>query len=257
MSTIKKFLISRVSYYKRLGSNGPIILSNSLINFVSQCAKISRDKYTLITDLFHTRIPRTVFRKISHLAPFLLLLCFNANFTRGQSKQESKYVLEKDEAPIKGVKFIDQSIWYPQPNNASYLTVKWRWENSVDLGGYMGLEKYKGAYQNIVFSEWSATDAKGANCKKIDDTKTGYSCFLPIKLKLNKSYSYNLWRLETTSDGQWWGSWLVETNDEGISKKYFVGKIKTSLKHQNINEASIVKAEEYWGKAAGQGNEIP
>jgi hypothetical protein len=113
---------------------------------------------------------------------FLLAIFANVSVTFAQQQQwASQYVKWTFDKPV-DVWNIDQQVWFPQPNNDSFMPLQWSWKNA-EVGGYLGLQQADGAAsQNVRFSLWDATEAQGTNCRKFDGEGKGYTCILPVNI---------------------------------------------------------------------------
>ncbi len=151
---------------------------------------------------------------------------------------------------------IDQQIWIAQPAEASYWTINWSWTGEQGTSGYMGLQQGGGA-QQVRFSLWNATDAKGSGCQTFGGEGVGYTCTVPVTIDPAKFYRLRLWRTDASEGGQWWGGWLIEADTSGKLKEHTIGYIKVDAKHKEIDLNSIHNFSEYFGGAVARCDEVP
>ncbi len=121
----------------------------------------------------------------------------------------------------------------------------------------MGLQQgADSSAQQVRFSLWNATEAKGKSCRKFGGEGIGYTCVLPITIDTGKFYRLRLWRLRTDVDGQWWGGWLIEA-EKGVLVEHFIGQIKVPVSYRVVDPASITNFVEYFGPAVGKCEDVP
>lgn len=173
----------------------------------------------------------------------------------GQQKWAAAYVNWKFESAPKGWN-LDQQIWLPKPAKASYFTMNWKWTETPDIGGYMGLQTDASGNSNVRFSLWNATEAKGKQCRTFGGEGIGYTCILPFKIDANKFYRLRLWKTARDSSGQWWGAWLVEEQD-GKLIEHAIGQIKVAANQGSFSASSVSNFSEYWGTAVSTCDQVP
>ncbi len=163
----------------------------------------------------------------------------------GQQQWATAYTSWTFDPSVKDVWNIDQEIWIPLGAPSSYWPITWNWEGAT-YGGYMGLQQGDNG-QNVRFSLWNATDAKGTQCQKFGGEGIGYTCVLPVNIDPAKFYRLRLWRTGATKDGQWWGAWLIETGPNGALVEHPIGQIKVDAKYKFVDPNSISNFTEYLG----------
>ncbi|AXG69443.1 hypothetical protein KORDIASMS9_01665 [Kordia sp. SMS9] len=188
----------------------------------------------------------------------VVLCCLSSNHAIAQQqKWASQYVHWNFEDTIKDVWNVDQQVWIATPNSASFWPIQWDWVDSGGVGGYLGLQEQSNGSTNVRFSLWNATASKGAKCRKFDGEGIGETCELSINIDTTKFYRYRVWRLDTDKDGQWWGGWLIEANEQGVLKEHFIGKIKVPLQYSKIDIHSISNFVEFFGLNISPCDQVP
>jgi hypothetical protein len=172
-----------------------------------------------------------------------------------QQKWASQYVAWAPDETVKEIWNIDQQVWIAQPNATSYWPMQWQFAKSV--GGYMGLQQAEGGSQNVRFSIWDATAARGSSCEKFGGEGVGQTCTLPVRINAGKYYRLRLWRLEADKDGQWWGGWLIEGDGKGGLIEHMIGEIKAPAGATVVDPGSLSNFVEYWGTAIPHCENVP
>jgi hypothetical protein len=122
----------------------------------------------------------------------------------------------------------------------------------------MGLQQGDSAsHQNVRFSIWNATSARGTNCKPFGGEGVGQMCTLAVKIDATKFYRLRIWREAEEKDGQWWGGWLIEADAKGTLTKNFIGRIKAPSAAKSINPDSIKNFVEYFGPRLAKCDRVP
>ena len=181
---------------------------------------------------------------------------------RGVSAEQqlwaSQYVNWTFDERVKEVWNIDQQVWFPQPGNSSFWPIQWEFKGMGGVGGYLGLQQQDSAgNQNVRFSIWDASSAQGPNCQPFDGEGVGQTCTLAAKIDTKKFYWLRVWRLAKEKDGQWWGSWLIETDAKGTLTENFIGKIKAPAAATTIDPNSIGNFVEYFGNRFPRCESVP
>lgn len=177
-----------------------------------------------------------------------------ASAQAGQQKWASQYVSWTPDKEVGDIWNVDQDVWVPRPANGSYWPIQFGFVGQ-NYGGYMGLQQ--GTDQNVRFSIWNATAAKGTSCRTFDGEGVGYTCTLPVKIDPGKLYRLRLWRMEAEADGQWWGGWLIEADQKGARAERLIGRIKAPVGAKSIKPKGITNFVEYWGAAVGKYSSVP
>lgn len=189
------------------------------------------------------------------LAVFGAVACPVQSAHADQQKWASQYVGWTADGTVKEVWNVDQEVWIPQPNATSYWPMQWQFARSVD--GYMGLQQEEGGSQDVRFSIWDATAARGSNCKPFGGEGVGQTCTLPVRINTDKYYRLRLWRLDADKDGQWWGGWLIEGDGKGGLIEHMIGAIKAPAGATAVDPGSLLNFGEYWGPAIPHCHDVP
>ncbi len=142
---------------------------------------------------------------------------------------------------------IDQEITPSKLANGTFWALTFGFNEQED-GGYIGIQTdYSSINKGMfIFSIWNAIDAdKGDNYSYTVDfggEGVGKSCRISIPLVDSHSYRLRIWKLETDTNGTFWGAWI---NDNTEGKEYFLGRIKT--KNPTTLSNSISNFVEYYG----------
>jgi hypothetical protein len=174
-----------------------------------------------------------------------------------QQKWSSQYVQWSPNAPAAtDIYNVDQDIWIPKPNNASYWPLQFGIQG-VDGGGYIGIQQaWLGPNDppqyNVRFSIWDAKKAQGANCRPFDGEGIGQTCEIALKLNPNKFYKLRVWKLD---DG-WWGGWIMELK-KGKLVEHLIGKIKAPKGAKFLIADSFSNFVEYYGSAVPKCKQVP
>ena len=174
----------------------------------------------------------------------------------GQQQWASQYVNWKSDGRVSEVWNIDQQVWLPRVNDGSYWPMQWGF-SGVSYGGYMGLQQSSVNEQNIRFSIWNATAADGPSCKPFGGEGIGQTCTLPVKIETNKFYRLRLWKLDSASDGQWWGGWLIEADRSGALVEHSIGRIKAPPAAKIVDPNTIYNFVEYFGDSRPTCDKVP
>ncbi len=205
------------------------------------------------------RITRLVQSKLIVRIMYILIivLAFNMNTAISQQQQyASQYVNWNFDKSLSNVWNIDQQVWIPVPNHKSFWPLEWKWVNYPTIGGYLGLFQEDGQIK-VRFSLWNAIDSKGSACRKFGGEGIGETCSLLVEFDNTKFYRYRVWRLNSDSEGQWWGGWLIESDQNGIIKEHLIGKIKVPKDYNNIEITSIKNFAEYYGDEIQPCEDVP
>jgi hypothetical protein len=194
---------------------------------------------------------------LKYICLFSLVICVNLNVAFAQQQQwASQYVSWTLDNSL-DVWNIDQQVWVPESNNDGFWPLQWSWRGGNGVGGYIGLQQGNDSTaQQVRFSLWKATEAKGTSCKKFGGEGIGYTCVLPVTIDTGKFYRLRLWRLQADGDGQWWGAWLIEV-ENGVLTEHAIGQIKVPLSFKFVDPASITNFVEYFGPAVNQCDKVP
>lgn len=168
----------------------------------------------------------------------------------------SQYVQWKFDGGPQDIWNVDQEVWIAQPNATSFWPLQWDFKG-LNYGGYIGLQQGTGAEQNVRFSIWNATEAKGNSCRKFDGEGVGQTCTLTLRIDPRKAYRLRIWRLKADSTGQWWGGWLIETDAAGNLSERSIGQIKAPPAAKSVDPASTSNFVEYWGDPVRACRAIP
>ena len=186
-----------------------------------------------------------------------------ASVFSAQSQQQqwaSQYVhWEFDNSPS-SVWNIDQDVWLMKSADKSFWPVQWSWKNANGVGGYLGLQQEDSTLQRARFSLWNATEAvagPNASSRTFGGEGIGYTCELPFEINEDYSYKYRLWRLDADNSGQWWGAWLIETDNEGNVTEHSIGKIKVAKDFNQIDIGSISNFVEFYGGVQEECIDVP
>jgi hypothetical protein len=185
-----------------------------------------------------------------------MLVAGSVPASAGQQKWASQYVNWKSDGQVSEVTNIDQQIWIVHPSDGGYWPMQWGY-TGLTYGGYMGLQQSGINGQQVRFSIWNAIAAEGEDCKPFGGEGVGQTCTLSVKIETNRLYRLRLWRLDATSDGQWWGGWLITTARNGAPVEHYIGRIKARAEAKTIKPNSIRNFAEYFGSSFSTCNKVP
>ena len=166
------------------------------------------------------------------------------NASAAQQEWASQYVHWTSDGMVTEIFNIDQVVWLPKPNKFSFWPLQWTFSGSGD-GGYVGLQEATSAQdQNVRFSIWNATLAKGPNCRPFGGEGIGYTCEIHVAISTKKFYRLRLSRLT----GNWWGAWIINTDATGALRQRLIGKILAPVA-TGPDPTSLSNFAEYWGQS--------
>ena len=145
---------------------------------------------------------------------------------------------------------VDTYLW-PSLLNPDVFFAQHFW---FDGGGeaYMGLQQgtETEGMRQVRFSLWNATGARrsaipGADCRDFGGEGVGKTCTIPYYFSTGRWYRLRIWRLNDTSNGRWWGGWVID--DAG--NKSYIGSLLAPRGDDLIT--GTVSFNEYFGTSVG------
>ena len=145
---------------------------------------------------------------------------------------------------------VDTYLW-PSLLNPDVFFAQHFW---FDGGGeaYMGLQQgtETEGMRQVRFSLWNATGARrsaipGADCRDFGGEGVGKTCTIPYYFSTGRWYRLRIWRLNDTSNGRWWGGWVID--DAG--NQSYIGSLLAPRGDDLIT--GTVSFNEYFGTSVG------
>ena len=172
-----------------------------------------------------------------------------------QQLWSSQFIHWVPDGKIGDVWNVDQQVWIPRPNTASFWPMRWVFAGGGD--GYLGLMQDRAGAQIVRFSIWNATATDSGNCQPFGNEGVGRSCTLSVRIDPRKFYRLRLWRLDSAADGQWWSGWLIESDGKGGLTEHLIGKIKAPKGKTAVDPGGIYNFGEYWGQRVANCQDVP